>query len=605
MRYAILNLSVRKAMKTDSTDVRPYGRPMRSPRSRTTRTGSPWLRRLVLVLALVAASSPARGAPAGSGTIFVPPRHPVYEFLSRLQTKGFLPRAALSTKPWTRTQIAAALLTVEQDDPMLTATDRARWRYYVGEFADELAALGADSLANSVPPAWWTATAKDRRTWLRPFVTYRTDNAQGRIWVAGGFTATNDTGATYRRHAEIGGWLRLGEHLGMQGAMPDIAVWGDHAGPSPPYRPERGVAQIAGDTSGTLYCDDAEAMVTFGNRSGSVSIGQYPLVIGPGRSAQVTLSDKAPAAPQVRLSAHPWPWLTFTYVHLSLQSGVPDTAGFWHRQFPEATGYVQKYYVAHRLEFTGIRGVDLGLGESVVYGGRGPVLRYLIPVMPLRPAQHAEGDLDNLQMWGDIAVTRLPRTKLYGALLIDELSLDALFTQDNIHNWWAWQIGAYVADTWGFAPDLDFGLEYTRAHPWVYRHKYPWNTYDTWAYRGNDAVVAYPLGFWQGHNGDFIVADLVWRPRPGVRLALSASQARRGGDGTMAEQYNPPAEPFLFGPVTRTREARLDGEWETARDLFLRAGVGVVEKRYVPDDGSSPSRRRWTALNVGVTYNVW
>ena len=545
-----------------------------------------------------------------SGTIYVLPRHPVYELLDRLQTKGLLPHAPLSTKPWTRMRIADALLSIPPDSPVLTETDRAQWRFYAGEFADEIVALGADSIRRSVPPAWWSARADHREPWLRPFVTYHADDVQGRIWVAGGLSAEGDTNVTYRRHAEIGGWLLLGEHWGAQAAMRDVAVWGDDVAPPPPFGPERGVASIDGDTSTTIFYDDTEAMVTFADRRFTVSVGQYPLVFGPGRHAQVILSDNAPPLPQVRLSVHPWPWFTFTYVHMSLQSGVPDTSTYWHRQFPAATGYVTKFYAAQRLEFTAIRGIDVAAGESVVYGGRGPVLRYMIPVVPFRAAQHDEGNLDNLQMWGDISVARLPWTKLYGALFMDELSVSTLFSRDNIHNWWAWQIGLAVADVWGFVPDLDFGVEYTRAHPWVYHHRYLWNTYDTWAFEDNDAVVAYPLGFWQGHNGDYVHADLSWRPRRNIKLTVWASQARRGGEGTVDEQYYPPAEPFLFGLVTRTREARLDCEWEPVRDLVVRAGIGFAERRYTPDatasaQGDVASRRRWTTANVGVTYNVW
>ena len=555
------------------------------------------------VLAASAAGASDAQHPQVSGTLYVLPRHPVYAYLERMSAKGLLPHAPLSTRPWTRTQLADALIEISPEDACLTDVDRADWRFYAGEFADEILALGADSLLERCAPAWWSRAAGDRSVWKQPLSTYRKDDAEVRLWVAGGLTAQHDTSANYRRHAEIGGWARLGEHWGAQAAMRDVAVWGPDVTPPPAFDPTPGVAHIDGDTSASFYYDDTEALVTYGSRFFTASVGVYPLLFGPGTHAQVILSDKAPPLPQVRLTVCPWPWLSFTYVHMTLQSGVPDSESFWHRYDPENTGYAKKYYVAHRLELTALRGIDLALGESVVYGGRGPELRYLIPIIPFRAAQHAEGDLDNLQMWADIAATRLPWTRLYGALLIDELSLNALLKEDMSHNWWAWQVGAQVADLWGFVPDVDLCLEYTRAHPWVYHHEYPWNTYDTWALKGNEAVVGYPLGFWQGHNGDFLRGDLIWQPRRGLRFGVWASQARRGGEGTVEEQYNPPAESFLFGPVTRTREIGVEASWELRRDLVVRAMLGHSTRKRTSDAESS--RRSWTTASFGVTYNVW
>jgi len=228
----------------------------------------------------------------------------------------------------------------------------------------------------------------------------------------------------------------------------------------------------------------------------------------------------------------------------------------------------------------------------------------MIPVVPFRAAQHDVGNLDNLQIWADIAVSRLPYTRLYGAMYIDEFSIDALMRGNDRHNWWAWQLGMLTADMWGLAPNVDLRLEYTRSNPWAYRHRYPWNSYDTWAMRGNEPGVAYPLGFWQGHNGDYVRGDVYWRPKRDVGLSLWLSQARRGGEGSVAEQYDQIDEPYLFGPVTRTREFGAEASWEIWRDLALRGSMSRTARRRTDSD-TPAAERSWTTLSAGLFYNVW
>jgi len=555
------------------------------------------LARWLVAMALVAA--PAFGRPA----IYLTPDHPVYAWFERLSAKGLLPHAPLDTRPWTREEVARALIGVRRDDERLTRTDRERWRFYVGEFADEVAALGADSLLRVAKPAWWTDAARPGGGFRGIFSVHGDRDAAVRLVPGFGVGVGRDSSVIYSRYIRLGGWAYFGSHWSAQATVRDDAYVGKDVVPPPRFGPEHGWAAVDGDSGSSFSVDDPEGLVTLSSRFAAISAGVYPVIFGPGARAQVILSDKPPAVPQVRLTARPVPWLTFTYVHLSLQSGIRDSTGPPNARTPAKAGYLRKYYAAHRLELTVVPGLDLAFGESVVYGARSPELVYLVPVVPFRAAQHDIGNLDNLQMWADVALARIPWTRLYGALFIDELSIRAILRGDAMHNWWAWQVGALGTDLWGLAADLDVRVEYTRANPWTYHHLYPWNTYDTWALQDDTPVVAYPLGFWQGHNGDFVRGDLVWRPRRDVELAAWASQARHGGDGTTDEQYNPPTEPFLFGPRVRTREGGVSASWEVRRDLVLRASLARSAQRGT--HGASPASATWTAGFLGITYNVW
>lgn len=562
---------------------------------------------LFLVVAL--AFSWGLGAARESNTtalapIFVTPRDPVYEFLDRVETKGLLSNAELSMKPWTRLSIARALLEINRTDSSvnrLTAVDKELLRFFAGEYRDETRAISDGDPFKDLPSDPSQVFSDRVERWSRP--SFEQDDIDARVGIAVAYTARRDTGTLYRRHAEVNGRLRKGSHWGFQAAFRDIAEWGKFSAPPPPFDRTPGFAHVDGDTGRTYYYDDPEALISYCSGSVTASFGVFPLTIGRGQFGNVVLSDKAPAFPTVRLSFRPFEWLSLTYLHGSLQSGVPDTTSAWHRAAPSTAAFMSKYYVAHRIAYTGIPGVEVGAGESLVYGGRGVAARYLIPVIPFRAAQHSEGDLDNLQMWGDLSVSRLPWTKLYGSLFIDELSLNQLFKEDNIHNWWAWQYGAHVADFWGLIPDCDLFVEYTRANPWVYRHRYPWNTYDTWSVRGNQPVTAYPLGFWQGHNGDYLRGEINWRPLRWLRVGAWVSQARRGGDGSEIDQYNPPAEEFLFGPRTRTREIHVNCSVEWLRDFVLQCDMGRIARN--ADGNAGRTRKSWTSISGGIAYGVW
>lgn len=536
--------------------------------------------------------------------VFVHPRDPVYDFLDRAATKGLLEGSTLAEKPWTRVSIARALLSIDQADSALrrlTSLDRSRWCFFVTEYQEEIRDLGASSVADGLPEARYRTVSDRMDGWVRP--VFRGHNADARIEAAGGYSVRRDSGVVYRRHAEIKGSMRVGAHWAMQATFRDVADWGKFSAPAAPFDPTPAFASVDGDTGRTFYFDDPEALIAYSNNNFAASFGLFPLTIGHGRYANTVLSDKAPAFPHLRLQFQPFSWLALSYVHGTLNSGVYDTVTAWHRAVPSTAAFMNKYYVAHRVSYNGIRGVEIGAGESVVYGGRGIAARYLIPFIPFRAAQHSEGDLDNLQMWGDISVTRLPWTRLYGSLFIDELALNQLFKDDNIHNWWAWQYGLHVTDLWGKLDNVDLFAEYTRANPWVYRHRYDWNTYDTWAVRGNQPVTAYPLGFWQGHNGDYVRAELRWRVTRWLSVETWASQARRGGDGTQFEQYNAPAEPFLFGPRTRTRELHLATSIGWFPNTTLNADVGRVHRKTT--DGVFSDTNGWTSIRAALSYGVW
>ena len=565
--------------------------------------------RLCIAIVVLGCATLSPAEPA----IYVEPDHPVYEFIERLSAKRLVELHVLAIRPKTRHEIATILSDIPRKSTRLTEQDRRRLRFYLGEFADE---LPSNHPARESDAAWWTLRATEQEKthdyglpWWRNLLRKRTlgvdNDVTLRPLVSLGADIGQDTAMTWSRKIRVGGWATFGSSWSAQAMMVEDVEFGDGAAPPPRFGPERGVAFIDGTLGSSFSVDDPQALVTYSGRHATLSGGVFPLEIGHGRHANTILSDKAPPLPHVQLTVHPTPALTFTYLHMFLQSGVPDTTSPW---YTESDGWqsrhLRKYFVLHRLDYAG-RGFEIGLGESVIYGARNLEPIYLIPVVPFRAAQHDVGDLDNLQMFVDGALTAIPYTRVYGSFFIDEMAFEALTSRVMSHSWWAWQIGLLTTDVLGLIPNVDLRAEYTGALPWAYHHRYPWNTYDTYAYHGNDPVVAYPLGFFNGHNSDYARFDIQWRPVWNVELTGSASLSRRGSEGSIVEQYDTdaPAKEFLFGDVTRTYEYRFGVRWEFARDFFASGMVSQTTRK--TEDAGVTSARDWTTFSLGVTYRIW
>ena len=247
----------------------------------------------------------------------------------------------------------------------------------------------------------------------------------------------------------------------------------------------------------SIQYDDVQGDVTYSWNSGSISAGKYYLNWGSGKGGQLILSDKAPSFPLIQFEFSPVSWLRFTYFHGWLKSNVVDSSSIRATAVigRENIDEVPKFIAAHMLSFYPNDEFTFSIGESIVYSDRlQPV--YFIPVLFFRVADHYLSSKDthsssgNAQMFADASYKNLAlRTKFYGTLFIDELSLESVFKGGNL---------SAIAFTLGFESvdpiikNSSFVLEYTRINPFVYM-----NSNDAQLYTNN----GYQLGHWIGSNG--------------------------------------------------------------------------------------------------------
>ena len=155
-----------------------------------------------------------------------------------------------------------------------------------------------------------------------------------------------------------------------------------------------------------LDYDEIDAQFTYQIGKFALSLEKSNNIWGYGENGNVIFSNKAPSYPQFKLRVPLSDNIEFVYFHAELNSNVIDSALSYYSITPGASEYRQvdhmKYIAAHQIEMMLWNGVDLSLGESIVYSDRGPLLMYMIPIMFFKAGEHYNGDKDNCQFFGSL-----------------------------------------------------------------------------------------------------------------------------------------------------------------------------------------------------------
>lgn len=154
-----------------------------------------------------------------------------------------------------------------------------------------------------------------------------------------------------------------------------------------------------------------------------------------------------------------------TQARLSVRAGrflytkvIAQRTGLWNDSLA--------YLIAHRLEWRPVDRVGLGISEMVATGSRTLDWTYIIPLVPLKYAEHELGDRDNSALSADIEVLLPGHARVFGELFLDDWSgWDLDFWGDK----YAFSLGGEIA---GFplAGSL-LQVEYARVEPWLFTHR--------------------------------------------------------------------------------------------------------------------------------------
>jgi hypothetical protein len=495
-----------------------------------------------------------------SQVVYEPVHSKVYDFLERLTVKGVIDFNS-SIKPVTRREIAGFILKTDSSYLKLTELEKKELDFYLEEYADEIDIMIGRGNFTLPETDLFTSDGTGRWRMFRyrdPSFTFYADPILGY-----GINFIDGKNNSHRWNgAQLSGYYN---NWGFSLKFRDNEESGSNIDFTKSFTPVPGINRTKTGKQSVQY-DEVDAEVNYGWSNGVISAGKYKLNWGSGIGSQLILSDKAPSFPLIRFDFNPVSWLSFTYIHGWLHSGLIDSSSFRYGVVPGRNTYsqIEKFIAAHMLTFYIPGNVTLSVGESVVYSDHLEPI-YLIPVMFFRAADHylqktGSNTGDNAQVFGDVYYRwEKIRTKFYSTLFIDELSLENLFKGGNLSAV-AYTFGAETADP--VVPNSLLTVEYSRLNPFVYMNSDLSQLYTSYGYQ---------LGHWIGSNADQVFVKYTQWLLRGLSAGITGWYIRKGKKELPEEQYQLPYPDFLYGPKLTWLKIGLDVSYEIFHNTFLNA----------------------------------
>ncbi len=483
----------------------------------------------------------------------------VYNYLARIAQKGII-RFDDQIRPLSRTYILNSLDSVSAKSSSLNSIEKNELAFYLQEYN----ALRSNQATENGHPIFLKKDAVGR--WR---MIYAKSNSASLFFdpvITGGQVSGSNKNYTYRSTG-IHLWGTIGKHIGFQMEYNDILEKGAGFDSLKLNGSETGIIRKSVSNVKDLNYNEIRGSINYGFKNGSIAVGQDHLLYGYGENGRIILSDKAPNYPFIRLDYQVFSWMHFNYSHTWLNSNIIDSNLSYNTGNPvvfKREAYIPKYMATHSLQINVKKGLDLSIGESIVYSDKLNI-GYLFPIMPFKiyDNQINNNTLEtgsNSQLFLTISSrNQIKNTHLYSNLFIDEIRLSTLFNPKKSRNQLGYSFGANITD---FPIHyLSLIAEYTRINPFVYNNVIPTQTYTNHNYY---------LGDWMGNNGDRLILALKYTPIPKLKLMARYQTIRKGSAGTIVDQYIlEPQPPFLFGTITTKNELNFSAKYEVMNGLLL------------------------------------
>jgi len=239
----------------------------------------------------------------------------------------------------------------------------------------------------------------------------------------------------------------------------------------------------------------------------SVQLGREPLTIGYGYGSKLVLSGDNPTLDFLQFKFD-YGIVHFTSIHAS-------TVGLFST---ERDDRYTKFWAFNSLKFS-LNGLfDIGMGEAIVYSGRGIELAYLSPIPFYKFIEMNLQDRDNGNIYIELQTGFIPNLELQGTFFLDENILSNLGDLNNFTNKTAYQLGVFWYEAFTIN-NLSWILEYTRIRPYVYSHVNIKNTYTAWGTN---------LGHRIGPNSDEIFTRFAYNINRWIGASLQYRHQRSG-----------------------------------------------------------------------------
>jgi hypothetical protein len=498
-------------------------------------------------------------------TVFENSKSEVYPFLNRMSQKGLVEFNDI-IQPITRSQISLVLITLSTKKATLSTTEQKELSFYLQEYGTS----NLDTLKNEISffkkdanKRWRTAKIQSENFDLNfePNIGMATINVNGKSiqQISNGINLWGTIGATKQ-------WA-------YQLYYRDYTETGDAKNNFRDQSPEQGRILVGTNNDHNSNYSELKANISYTWKTGAISFGKDNLIWGYGENGRIVLSDKSPSYPYIRLDYTPLKWLSFNYTHAWLNSNMVDSNASYNTYTGGVSGdrrdiFISKYVATHSITIKLIKGLTIALGESIVYSDKMDP-GFLIPINLFKIYDNNRSNYSinagsNGQYFFQISSrNQIKNTHLYLSSFIDEIRVSEIFNKAKSRNQLGYTIGGSVTDL--FIPYLTLGTEYTRVNPFVYNNLIPAQQYSSYNYS---------LGDWMGNNFDRALFFAKYTPIPKLKLYARYQTIRKGGPGTIVQQYTAEPQPAFLSDYQKTRkDVFVEAKYEWINNLYLHASA--------------------------------
>lgn len=336
----------------------------------------------------------------------------------------------------------------------------------------------------------------------------------------------------------------------------------------------------------TGVLDEAYAKVDF--RYFHLLLGRDHIRWGPGREDVLLLSHQIPPFDMVKIEGKVGSFKLIYFATVLDQKWVPDYGD------PSGDGFrAERYLSGHRINLKLKFGVEMGISEVVLYGGknRHPEPYYLNPLLPYYGEQYNR-DMDDNILWSfDIALSTFKNKELYFELLIDDFQYDF---ESEPHQT-GFQVGLNYAEPFGWMRSY-INLEYTKINNWVYGQNKPWNTY---TYHG------WGMGSILGPDADRWSFELIYHFSKDTDLAF-LEEYRRKGEGridTLQTPAVPSSKKFPSEVVEYTNQHKFVLSYQPSANLKLDLSAEYNKIKNINNE--SGKKEDAFVFGAKLSLNLW
>ena len=480
-------------------------------------------KRLVLSSALLFISLSFSLPSTASLNETLPPYHWAYEYLNQLRIRGYFTHLYFLNKPFTRGQVAEALLKLEElPQPKKGSLEHDLIEKLKAEFQQELVMLQKQRFNQLGVGAILMQDFNRKGTESKFRGVYRTQLEFSPVKNLSIFNAINF----------------------------DQYRWDDPNYMGKKWRGIVGFTEQAYTRFSlpiTKHNSEKSSYFTF-------LLGRDFLKWGQGRSGNLLFSDYSRPLDQlsIRYSSG---WFTYTFLAAQLDD-TPLTDSLF---VDDGHGRDAKRYLAsHRLDLRIGNRFYFGVTETILYGGVGENVRfvYLNPFVFYHGSNLNHEGIGNTLGTIDCDIYPGKKWELYGELLIDDVQIEKTCPGDLEPNQIAFLLGWRKVAPFTIN-GLDVGMEYVQLRNRVYKTHDSW---EWWVHRNR------PLGYCLGSDLDNLQLDVNYWIKSNCLFRLQYNRIRQG-EGRMSKPFDTPwmaytveqgyHEKFPTGVVEKTQKIKL------------------------------------------------